>query len=188
MKQLAELESESDDDHCSLDSVYDSDDNDALYIPEDFSSDSDSDSSYEPLRKNVCHDVQNSQQLFPSPEDHRSRVRHDSSAPTELTPSTQVPTSSTSASTQQHTSCVHPGPSSAPTELAPSIQVPTASTTSASAQQRGSGARSGPTKLLSIPELHYLRRNKYKWSATPMISKFSSTPKKNLLTGGNPGP
>ena len=161
MKQLAKLESESDDDHCSLDSVYDSDDNDALYIPEDFSTDSDSDSSYEPLRNIVCHDVQNSQQLFSSPEDHSSRVRHDSSAPTELTPSTQVQTSSTSASTQQHTSCVYPGPSSAPTELAPSTQVPTAST-SASAQQRGSGARSGPTKLLSIPETPLFGRNKYK--------------------------
>ena len=97
MKQLAELESESDDDHCSLDSVYDSDDNDAPYIPEDFSTDSDSDSSLEPLRKKVCHGVQNSQQLFSSSEDHISRVRHDSSAPTELAPSTQVPTASTSA-------------------------------------------------------------------------------------------
>ena len=53
MKQLAELESESDDDHCSLDSVYDSDNNDAPYIPEDFSTDSDSDCSYKPLRKKV---------------------------------------------------------------------------------------------------------------------------------------
>ena len=114
-------------------------------------------------------------------------MRDDSSAPTELTPSTQVLISSTSALTQQHTSCVHPGPSSAPTELAPSTQVPTAST-SASAQQRGSGARSGPTKLLSIPETSLFGRNKYKWSATPMISKFSRTPRKNLLTGGNPGP
>ena len=66
MKELAELESESDDDHCSLDSVYDSHDNDAPYIPEDFSTDSDSDSSYEPLRKKVRHGVQNLQQLFPS--------------------------------------------------------------------------------------------------------------------------
>ena len=63
MKQLAE--SESDDGRSSLDSVYDCDDNDTPHIPEDFSTASGSGSSYEPLRKKVCHGVQDLQQLFP---------------------------------------------------------------------------------------------------------------------------
>ena len=58
------MESESDDNHFSIDSVYDSDNSDAPYIPEDFCSDSDSDSSDEPLKKKVCRDVQNSQQII----------------------------------------------------------------------------------------------------------------------------
>ena len=80
-----------------------------------------------------------------------------------------------------------PAPSSAPVELSPSTQLPTAST-SALTEQRGSGAYSGPTRLLSISETPLFGRNKYKWSATPVLSKFSRTPRKNLLTGGNPGP
>ena len=76
-KQLAELEvaSELDDDHLSIDSVYDSDNNDAPYIPEDISSDSDSDSCDEPLRKKVCCDVRNSQPFFALTEQHTSLVR-----------------------------------------------------------------------------------------------------------------
>ena len=76
-KQLAELEvgSESDDDHISIDCVYDSDNNDAPYIPKDINSDSDSDSCDEPLRKKVCCDVRNLQPFFALTEQHTSRVR-----------------------------------------------------------------------------------------------------------------
>ena len=53
--ELADLEikSESDDDHLAIDSVYDSNNNDAPYISEDIGSDSDSDSCDEPFRENI---------------------------------------------------------------------------------------------------------------------------------------
>ena len=59
-----EVESESNDDHLSIDSVYDSDNNDATYISEDIGSDSDSDSCDKPFRKKVCCDVRNSPPFF----------------------------------------------------------------------------------------------------------------------------
>lgn len=77
-KLLLDLEvgSESDDDHISLDSVYDSENNDAPYIPEEISSSSDSDSekSYESLRKKFCDNVRNKQSFLASTEHDTSRV------------------------------------------------------------------------------------------------------------------
>ena len=64
-RQLLELESESDsEDHWFVDSVYDSDDNDAPFIPEDLSSSGDSDSEKnEASRKRIRYILQNLQSV-----------------------------------------------------------------------------------------------------------------------------
>ena len=79
-----------------------------------------------------------------------------------------------------------PGPSSLLAAQTPQTQP--AVSTIASAESHAHRERQAATRILSLSKIHLFGQTKSKWSGIPTVSIFSRNSKRNISTGGNPGP